>query len=261
MRDSDGIFDVFRAAGLEEPRLCAERPFSRCFLARHAEAAEGVYVKALRAGASAPREKFSREIEVLRAFSGCAGFPRLIAASSAPGLEFHACARIVAPDCAHFSSATTPPAFDDILRRAAGLARWIADFHARGYAHRDLSPDHVFALGDGQVAVIDFGYCKPLTGIAFENRGLCVGADLLGWGMIVWEMICGFPVFSYQRPELRMELRAQRALIAEIGLPAPLSRALIGALSAASPFNAGMQLQGGFASAGELLEAVADFPA
>jgi serine/threonine protein kinase len=188
--------------------------------------------------------------------NGQAGFPRLIVASRAKGATFHACARIDAPSFAQMVGAQALGDLDDILRHGVGLARWIASFHARSYAHRDLSPEHVFATSPDQVTVVDLGLAKSLTGLSKRERSLCEGADIVSWGMIIWEMIRGSPIFSYQQPELRFELRSQRALISAVEMPEGLAQVLLRALDVSSIFTPNEEEQDGLFTACDLLAAL-----
>ena len=63
------------------------------------------------------------------------------------------------------------------------------------------------------------------------------GYDLQALGMILWEMICGHPVFPYRDPALFVVLRREAALVREATLPAAVRRWLLDCLAVPSEFT------------------------
>jgi serine/threonine protein kinase len=184
---------AFARAGLVDVRLVDRRPLTRCFIGTHIVTDTEVFIKALHSESSDVQRNFAREIGILQTLNGRPGFPVLRAFVSTPEIKFHACEHLTAP---RFDQLARDDKLDldEIIRLARALAAWVQRLHALGYVHRDLSPDHVFA-GD-PVTAVDFGLAKRLYGLEAEDRQRCLGYDVQAFGLILWEMICGHPVFQ-----------------------------------------------------------------
>ena len=126
---------------------------------------------------------------------------------------FHACAHVDGFPFDRFVTGAAAADLEAIAEDALALAEWLERFHALGFAHRDLSPDHVIGRGGAGVTVLDFGMTKSLAGLDAEKGALCRGYDLQAVGLILWEMICGAPVFSYRSPALGAEIQAQLGIL------------------------------------------------
>src|SRR5262249_30369103 len=119
---------------------------------------------------------------------------------------------------------------------ALQMARGLAAGHARGIVHRDVKPDNVFIVADGQVKLLDFGIAKlaeghghhlgtrdlmdatetptgrnTRTGSVFGTPGymspeqvrgeaLDARSDIFSWGATVYEMLSGHRAFSGNTP-------------------------------------------------------------
>jgi eukaryotic-like serine/threonine-protein kinase len=124
----------------------------------------------------------------------------------------------------------------DALALARRIAEPLAAVHASGVAHRDLKPDHVFLVPDGEhgrVKLFDFGLAQlgrdpappPADGAIFGTPAYmapeqCVGAlgcdhraDLYALGCILFEMITGASPYGF--------LPARSLLAAHVRGPVP----------------------------------------
>ncbi len=107
------------------------------------------------------------------------------------------------------------------IEYAIQIARGLAAAHDKGLVHRDLKPDNVFVLADGQIKILDFGLARTLSDSTGEDtrtraitdagtvlgtvgymapeqvRGQAVDAraDLFALGAVIYEMLSGGRAF------------------------------------------------------------------
>ncbi len=180
------------------------------------------------------RRNFDREIDILRELAGKPGVTQLVVSSTDPRTAFYACEIARGRSLLDIARSQEGRDLACVLEHGVSLARWIRALHGLGIVHRDLSPDHVFIQRDGSPVVVDFGMAKRTRELSAEDRMRFEGYDLQALGMIVWEMICGHPVFPYRDPALFVVLRREAALVRDANLPAALRRWLLDCLATPS---------------------------
>lgn len=213
------------------------RPFTECFLGVHDDTGARVFIKVLGSEESTIRRNFLRELEILKALQGQPGFPVLVAVCPDCPTPFHACECLSMPSLADTFGPSKSPSLHDVLQSTGALAHWICDLHQRGYVHRDLSPDHVFAADGFPPIVVDFGMAKCTNGMPRHEARLYEGYDVQAFGLILWELICGRPALAYRSDRLAARIPDEIALIQSVGLPTQVGRLIVSCLSARSEFT------------------------
>jgi serine/threonine-protein kinase len=127
-----------------------------------APSAERVALKILSAPFGGPtevaRERFRREAVIASRLTD-RHFPRLIAASVDPGADppFIAMELLRGETLARRLLACGRLPVGECVATARRIAEGLAEPHALGIVHRDLSPQNIFLLEDGDLKILDFG--------------------------------------------------------------------------------------------------------
>jgi eukaryotic-like serine/threonine-protein kinase len=182
------------------------------------------------------------------------------------------------------------------LSQALSVARQVlaglAEIHAQGIVHRDLSPDNILVRENREgrlvAKIIDLGiakrmaaeslamtgtglflgklkYCSPeQAGALPEGRALDARSDLYSFGVVLYEMLAGRPPFESQTPEgyLGKHLHSAPPPLDTRGLPAGTGPALASIVMRALEKNRDRRFSsaGEFAGALERLGPVPDEP-
>lgn len=123
----------------------------------------------------------------------------------------------------------------DLHALAAGLARALADIHAAGVVHRDLTPSNVILGSDGP-RVVDFGIAWFDDTTTLTRTGMVLGtpawmapeqlgedrvtaaSDVWAWGAVLAYAATGRPPVAGSRPEV-VQVRAARGEVDLDGVP------------------------------------------
>ena len=103
---------------------------------------------------------------------------------------------------------------DAALFYSAQILLALEHIHGSGYVYRDLKPENILIDSRGDIKIADFGFCKADKGKTFtvcgtpeylapeiiksEGHNRC--ADWWAFGILVYEMLVGYPPFFDHNP-------------------------------------------------------------
>jgi serine/threonine protein kinase len=174
------------------------------------------------------RQRFGREVEAARRVHG-RSIARVLGADLEAAQPWIATEYVPGP--------TLREAHEGLELRAlaAGLARALADIHAAGVVHRDLTPSNVI-LGPNGPRVVDFGIAWFGDATTLTRTGTVLGtpawmapeqlgddrttsaSDVWAWGAVVAFAATGRPPVTGSRPEV-IQVRAARGELDLEGVP------------------------------------------
>ena len=200
--------------------------------ARHEASGEMVALKRLRTGADpATRDRLRREAALLLSLAGphVVRLRDLLLTDAGPVLVLdHA----DGGNLARLLAARGPLTPGELLTLGVPLARTLADLHARGVVHGDLSPSNILLTGDGRPMIADLGVARllgecpgPVEGTegyldpATTQRGLAPtpASDVYALALMLVEAAIGSSVTALDPAHVRERLA---------GLPAETADAL-----------------------------------
>lgn len=86
--------------------------------------------------------------------------------------------------------------------------------HSKSIAYRDLKPENLLIASDGHLKITDFGFAKKITERSYTlcgtpeylapeiimNKGHNYGVDWWAMGILLFEMLAGYPPFYDTNP-------------------------------------------------------------
>lgn len=142
------------------------------------------------------------------------------------------------------------------LQLTHDVAAALEHAHAKGVVHRDLKPENVMLRVGKPLKVMDFGIAKVVGEIGLTTSNMFIGSpiysapemtdaktvdhrvDLYSLGIMLFEMLQGFPPFRAASAVMVLLAHRDEALPALADLPHPVSRQtwqLVQALTAKDP--------------------------
>ena len=205
-----------RPLRLDVGRVLGTGSFGRVSFAKHISSGALVAIKVM----SKSEVIRARQVEHVRAerqILGGVDHPFIVAAGSSQDAQ---CVRFVLEYVAggefftHLRRAGR--FFDDVARfYAAEIVLALEYLHADGIAYRDLKPENLLLDAEGHVKITDFGFAKRVDGARtytlcgtpdylapemIKNEGHGVAVDWWALGVLIFEMLVGYPPFFDEDP-------------------------------------------------------------
>ena len=174
------------------------------------------------------RRRFARELDAVRRVQG-RSVARVLDANLQAAQPWIATEYVPGPTLSEAREGV------DLRALAAGLARALADIHAAGVVHRDLTPSNVLLGPDGP-RVVDFGIAWFDDTTTLTRTGMVLGtpawmapeqlgddrhtaaSDVWAWGAVLAYAATGRPPVAGSRPEV-IQVRAARGELDLDGVP------------------------------------------
>jgi serine/threonine protein kinase len=108
--------------------------------------------------------------------------------------------------------------FDEVVMIGKQVARGLLYAHNKGIVHRDIKPSNILLTNDNRAYITDFGISHVQDSERLTNTGMTMGTpeymspeqcqggsitkqtDIYSFGVILYEMVCGDPPFTGNKP-------------------------------------------------------------
>jgi serine/threonine-protein kinase len=205
------------------------------YRARDTRLDRDVAIKVLPAAVSQDAERlarFEREAKVLASLNH-------LNIAHVYGVEFDGDTRAIVMELVAGSTLAVPQPLETALDYARQIAEALEAAHEKGITHRDLKPANIMTTPEGVVKVLDFGLAtaparetasdpstSPTFTIGATKAGIIMGtagymspeqaagkavdrrSDIWSFGVVLWEMLTGAPLFEGETVSLADVLRA-----------------------------------------------------
>jgi serine/threonine protein kinase len=170
-----------------------------------------VAVKLLRTRQRDVKARFVREINTLETLKCFPNSIAILTSGNWNDLLYHVTLWLDGPSLETVIAGRVRLPNKSKLAIALRVTQIVRALHARNIVHRDISPDHIFFVPDGDICLIDFGMAEILDW-EFKSRAQeRIGHDISSLGLVFCELMLGSSIFDYGRSHLRRQV--PRALV------------------------------------------------
>ena len=104
---------------------------------------------------------------------------------------------------------------DVVLFYASELTLALSYLHSQSIAYRDMKPENLLVANDGHIRITDFGFAKKIEDKTYTlcgtpdylapeiilGQGHNQGVDWWAFGILLFELLSGYPPFNDQNPQ------------------------------------------------------------